>query len=231
MLDFFKHLFDTSGFPARWYCGTWTPPHGWLHVISDLAIFGAYLAIPCVLGYFVYRRKDVPFPKIFWFFGVFILTCGLMHLVEAIIFWKPVYRVSGAIKAVTAVSSWATVAALVPVMPKALALPSLAKINDELAQEVAERKKAQDQVGYANTKLEKKNKELEAFVYTASHDLKAPLVTFSGYLNLLKDEIESGSYDNAPEFVNSLGATDIHPHVVIPAASQTKAAKLEAFFS
>ena len=44
MVDFFTRLFDTQGFPARWYCGAaWQqePGLGWLHIVSDLAIFGA----------------------------------------------------------------------------------------------------------------------------------------------------------------------------------------------
>src|SRR5206468_3124705 len=31
--------------------------HGWLHICSDPAVWGAYVAIPCVLGFFVLRRK------------------------------------------------------------------------------------------------------------------------------------------------------------------------------
>ena len=61
-MDFVTKLFDTSDFPPRWDCGLWTPAHGWLHILSDLAIWGAYLAIPCVLIYFAFRRKDVPSP-------------------------------------------------------------------------------------------------------------------------------------------------------------------------
>ena len=42
MLDFLMRLFDTSDFPPRWYCGNWTDGHGWLHILSDIAIWGAY---------------------------------------------------------------------------------------------------------------------------------------------------------------------------------------------
>jgi CheY-like chemotaxis protein len=74
MFDFLTHLFDTSDFPARWHCGTWPPGHGWLHILSDLAIWSADLAIPCVLGFFILRRKDIPFRTIFLLFGAFILS-------------------------------------------------------------------------------------------------------------------------------------------------------------
>ncbi|TWT92992.1 hybrid sensor histidine kinase/response regulator [Neorhodopirellula pilleata] len=49
MIDFFQNLFDTSDFPPRWYCGNWSDFLGWLHVVSDLAIWLAYFAIPAVL--------------------------------------------------------------------------------------------------------------------------------------------------------------------------------------
>ncbi len=92
MLDFVTKQFDTQGFPPRWLCGSgWAtdPSLGWLHVLSDCAIFGAYTAIPLVIAYFVLRRRDVPFPKIFWLFVIFIFACGTTHLIEAIIFWHP----------------------------------------------------------------------------------------------------------------------------------------------
>jgi PAS domain S-box-containing protein len=139
MIPFFQHILDTTGFPARWNCGQWSAGHGWLHIVSDIAIFGAYAAIPLALTYFIRRRTDVPFVPIFWLFAAFIVSCGLTHLIEATIFWHPWYRLSGFIKGVTAVLSWATVIALLKVIPSALSLPGLAKINRQLSEEIAER--------------------------------------------------------------------------------------------
>lgn len=139
MLEFFRRLFDTTDFPSRWHCGSWTAGHGWLHILSDAAVWGAYVTIPCVLAYFAARRKYLPFRSIFLLFGAFILACGTTHLMEAVIFWWPAYRLAGAIKLATAVVSWATVIALVPVVPQALALRS----PEELEREIAERKRAE----------------------------------------------------------------------------------------
>ncbi len=144
MISFLQHLFDTSGFPPRWHCGQWSDGHGWLHILSDIAIFGAYAAIPLTLAYFIRRRKDLPFLPIFWLFAVFIVACGLSHLIEATIFWHPWYRLSGLVKLVTAVVSWMTVFALLKVLPSALALPGIAKINQQLSAEIAERKRAEE---------------------------------------------------------------------------------------
>jgi PAS domain S-box-containing protein len=137
MFDYFRHLFDTSGFPPRWYCGQWTAGHGWLHIISDLGVWGAYVTIPLVLWYFVLRRRDIPFRSVFILFGAFILACGTTHLMEAIIFWWPAYRLAGLIKLFTAIVSWATVIALIPTAPKVLALRTSAELEKEVEERTA----------------------------------------------------------------------------------------------
>ena len=72
--------------------------HGWLHILSDLGVWSAYVAIPCVLGYLVARQRDVPFRMIFSFFVAFRLACGTTHLMETVIFWWPAYPLAGASK-------------------------------------------------------------------------------------------------------------------------------------
>jgi signal transduction histidine kinase/CheY-like chemotaxis protein len=168
MLDFLSQLFDTSDFPARWHCGNWTAGHGWLHILSDLAVWSAYFAIPCLLVYFVLRRRDVPFPTVFWLFGAFILACGTTHLMEAIIFWHPVYRLAGAIKLLTAIVSWGTVAALVPIIPKALVMRS----PEELEREVAARKQAEYALQRANIELEARVQQRTAELAQANASLR-----------------------------------------------------------
>ena len=151
-MDFLTRLFDTSDFPARWTCGQWTAGHGWLHILSDLGVWSAYLAIPCVLLYFTLRRKDLPFRKVFVLFGAFIILCGTTHLMEAIIFWWPAYRLAGFIKFLTAIVSWMTVFALIPIVPKVLAL----RAPEELEREIAARKLAEDALWRANAELEQR---------------------------------------------------------------------------
>lgn len=153
-------VLDTTGFTPRWRCGTWSAWLGWTHVLADVATAGAYAAIPLVLLWFVQRRPDVPFPTVFWLFAAFILACGTGHLVDAVIFWEPVYRLAGAIKVGTALASWATVAALVPVVPHALAMPGLQTVNAELAREIESRRRIE-------AELRRRNAELEAFQHVA----------------------------------------------------------------
>ncbi len=171
MFDFLSKLFDTSGFPPRWRCGAWTPAHGWLNILSDLGVWLAYLAIPCVLGYFILRRKDFPFRLVFVLFGAFILACGSTHLMEAIIFWWPAYRLAGVIKLFTAVVSWWTVFALVPVIPVALAMRS----PEELEREVVQRRRAEEALQRSHVELEERVRERTEALAVANRTLQGEI--------------------------------------------------------
>lgn len=138
-LQAFVEWFDTSGFPPRWHCGDWSPALGWTHIISDVLIFLAYVAIPIVIMWYVRRRPEVPFPAVFWLFCAFIFSCGTTHLIEAVIFWHPIYPFAAVVKAITAVVSLVTAAMTIRIMPHALALPALSTMNQQLRGEIAAR--------------------------------------------------------------------------------------------
>jgi PAS domain S-box-containing protein len=122
------NLFDTQGFPARWFCGTaWSdsPWIGWVHIFADIFTFLAYYAVPIVTIYFVAQRSTLKFPTIFYvFLAAIFLTCGTVHLLEAITFWWPLYRLSALMKFVTAAVSCAGVVMLARLLPTALDLKS-----------------------------------------------------------------------------------------------------------
>jgi hypothetical protein len=42
-----------------------------------------------VLIYFIRRRREMPFPLLFWLFGAFIITCGFTHLLEVVTTFTP----------------------------------------------------------------------------------------------------------------------------------------------
>lgn len=135
--------FFFGNFMAHGYCFLWKPELVWLHAGSDFLIALAYYSIPLLLLYFVRQRQDVPFQGIFLLFSAFILSCGTGHLLEILTLWYPVYWLSGLMKAITAIVSLYTASELVPLIPKALALPSPAQLeaaNLALEQEIAEHK-------------------------------------------------------------------------------------------
>jgi PAS domain-containing protein len=89
-------------------------------------------------------------------FALFIVACGTTHVMEILSIWHPMYWLQGVIKAATAAVSILTAAALIPLVPQALVLPSpeelrradqalkeaqqgLRKTNEELEERIADR--------------------------------------------------------------------------------------------
>jgi PAS domain S-box-containing protein len=140
-----------SGWSARFadfmphgYCYLWDPGIVWMHVISDGLITLSYYCIPIILIYFICKNRDLPFNRIFWMFGTFILACGTTHLMEIWNVWHGSYLLAGVIKAITAAVSIVTAAMLIPLVPMVISLPGrmdLQEKNRKLEQEIAERKR------------------------------------------------------------------------------------------
>jgi PAS domain S-box-containing protein len=145
----------------------WVPGLVWLHVISDSLIALAYLSIPFTLAYFVRRRTDLPFDRMFLAFGIFILACGATHAMEVWNLWHADYWLAGVIKAITAISSLATAALLVKLVPRAVALPSPAALRIE----IAERMRAEEALKLAKSELELRVEERTAELKKVNQDL------------------------------------------------------------
>jgi signal transduction histidine kinase len=146
-----------SDFMPHGMCYLWRPDILGLHVIADALITLAYFSIPFTLLYFVRRRKDLQFNWMFVCFAVFIVACGATHFMEIVTIWKPLYWVSGVVKAVTALASVPTAILLARMIPAALRLPSPAALqsaNQSLELEIAERKRAEAEIRRVNDVLE-----------------------------------------------------------------------------
>ena len=114
---------------------------GWIHVVSDVAIFLAYAAVPVLLVWFTRCRRDAPLLPIFWLFAAIIQSCAFEHLVEATILKSSWCRFSGLFTVITTVVSLATVVAPIPAASKAFALPGLVVTNKCLQDEIDGRRK------------------------------------------------------------------------------------------
>lgn len=103
----------------RIQCGSWPLWLVRLHFASDIMIFAAYCGIPIAL--LIARKRGLPVTNYpVWAtvsFAFFIFACGTTHLVEAFMFWHPYYFLSGYLKVLTAVASWATIYALAFTVP------------------------------------------------------------------------------------------------------------------
>ena len=62
--------------------------------------------------------------------------------------------------------------------------------------DIADRKQAEVDRARLLKELEAKNRELERFTYTVSHDLRSPLVTIQGFTAMLQQDIEHGNREN-----------------------------------
>jgi two-component system, NtrC family, sensor kinase len=168
MQEMWKTFFSSGSFIPHGHCYLWQTKLVWLHVASDSIIAIAYFSIPITLLYFISQREDLPFDWIFAMFGAFIVACGITHLFEIWTLWHPTYWLSGTMKAITAIISFATAILLVELIPQALALPSPAQLefaNQLLEAEIVERQ-------LAETALKKAKEELEIRVDERTAQLK-----------------------------------------------------------
>lgn len=87
----------------------------------------------------------------------------------------------------------------------------LSQTNQELVKEIAERKRAEEEVNRLNQALERRatlletaNSELEAFSYSVSHDLRAPLRHISGFADMLQEDAADALDENARLYLNKI---------------------------
>jgi len=85
----------------------------------------------------------------------------------------------------------------------------LAAINEELAAANEETQAANEELSQSNRQLTRVNSDLDTFVYTASHDLKAPIANIEGLLKAMERQLgkESGQNQTVQQIYGLLYAS------------------------
>jgi signal transduction histidine kinase len=200
MADFFAKLFN-SDFLPHGHCYFWQPEVVWLHVISDGIIALAYYSIPFALWYFIKHRRDLAFNWIFGCFAAFIFACGTTHLFQIWTLWHATYRLEGVVKAITGGLSIATALLLIPLVPKAIRLPTRKDLEDANAEIRTLNAELERRVEQRTAALQRSNEELAQYAYVASHDLKEPLRMVSIYTQLLKQRYDGRLDQDADQYI------------------------------
>lgn len=73
-------------------------------------------------------------------------------------------------------------------------------------QDISDRKQAEDDLKRYTDELEVSNKELEAFAYSLSHDLRAPLRALDGFSQAVLDEYNDKLDDTGRDYLNRIRA-------------------------
>ena len=146
MWDTLSDRLLSTRFIPHGHCYLWQTPLVGLHAVSDLIIALSYFSIPVALVYFIYKRKhDVPV-RVSLLFSSFILLCGIGHLFDIVTLWYPVYWLSGAVRAATALVSGYTAVEVALLLPQWLAFQDLESANKALQAEAEAREATQQRL-------------------------------------------------------------------------------------
>jgi PAS domain S-box-containing protein len=161
----------SSNYLPHKYCYLNTSELIWANVISDAVIGLAYVAISVTLVFLVSRTHgDIPFSWMYLAFGVFIVACGLTHIMEVVTVWHPYYWLAADAKIVTAVASVITAISLPQLVPKATALGVSARQQVQLQEQL-------EQTNLGLVRLEEMSAELAGRVSTGMAFWERDMVT------------------------------------------------------
>jgi len=158
-LSLLQQFFSVPSGSPHGYCLLWQSELVYLHAISNILIFLAYVAIPITIYIYIRNKPRLISKHLFWLFAAFILACALTHLMGAIVIWKPYYLLQGIIMAFTALTSVVTAIVLVQQVPVLLSLPTTAELqelNQELQKQITLRVAAEEELLHLNKTLEQR---------------------------------------------------------------------------
>jgi signal transduction histidine kinase len=180
-------LFATDGLMPHGHCYLWEPSLVFLQVSSNLLIGLAYIGISSTLAYLIWRVRDIPFQRMYIAFGVFIISCGLTHLMDVWTVWTPLYWLDGWLRAITAAASVLTALMLPPLVPQAIALAQAARTAHTRGIALETAYKDLDTLYQQQQELDRTKTH---FFASVSHELRTPLTLIIGPVDRLLDSPE-----------------------------------------
>jgi diguanylate cyclase (GGDEF)-like protein/PAS domain S-box-containing protein len=157
----FTEAFNLSGLAPHGFCLQWNPVLLWTLVGSDSIIAISYFSIPFAIWFFAHKRPDVRNRGLLVLFGLFIITCGITHLLDVVTIWYPDYWIAAFAKVATAAFSLVTAIIIWRVMPVALKAPSVQQLEQAKAELETEKAELEQRVQARTVALAESNKLLE----------------------------------------------------------------------
>lgn len=158
MHDIVDFLFGSKEMMLHGYCFLWNTFLLRLFVISNVVTALSYFSIPVALAFFAYRRNDFNLKWILLLFNVFIIVCGITHVLSVVTIWNPVYGLTAIVDALTAIISLITAVLLWQLIPKALRIPSpsiLLLANKKLEDEILSHQDTKARLNRLSTELDR----------------------------------------------------------------------------
>jgi len=202
-------FFSSEDLMPHGSCLLWRPDLFWTHTVSDAIIALSYFSIPIAMLIFIRKRPDFPYPWVLGLFALFILSCGVTHVFGLWTLWVPDYHWEAVAKIVTALASATTAIVLWPMLPSAVAAPTVRDMerkNSILSGEIALRRDAEQALRQLNATLESEVRKRTADLETAraaaeaaandraqvmrslSHEIATPLNAILGFAHLIADD-------------------------------------------
>ncbi len=168
----------------------------WTLVISNVLIAIAYFTIPVGLIYFLRRRTDFKHRMLAVLSSLFIIACGMHHVMHVVTFWYGVYYIQAFVDVLTAIVSCVAAVALWYVIPFVVSLPAPSE-HAFVKRQVKEK----EQEITAQKLLDEKRKK---FIDIVAHELRTPLTSQLLFSEMLLKRVEVGKLAEYAEHVTTV---------------------------